>query len=375
MGISFKLFNELVDIVTDVNKPVLLRSRHGVGKSMVVYQYGDKKNLPVVERRASQMTEGDLLGLPKLVGGTTTFLPPDWYKQACKEPVILFIDEIDRATPEVRQGFFELTDSRKIAGHELHPGTLIFAAINGGEHAAQYQVGEMDPAESDRWTVFDLEPTVEDWLDWAKDNCHKMVVTFIRENHKHLEHAQGEFEPGKVYPSRRSWHRFSDALTKAEENGMMLAEPGEVDYRLSHLTQAFCGLEASVAFVDYVKNMEKQMSADDVMKKGLVDKTKDFTISDHSNLIEKIKDAGYFTKKWSKKELDNFVKYWFVLPSEIAMKVVVDIAAEFAKVKATPEKSNVIRFGTYPGVREHIQEIAGQKEVIEALKNKANENE
>ena len=62
-------------------------------------------------------------------------------------------DEVDRATMEVRQGIFELCDSRKIAGQTLHPDTLIFAAVNGGEHGAQYQVGEMDPAELDRYTV------------------------------------------------------------------------------------------------------------------------------------------------------------------------------------------------------------------------------
>jgi hypothetical protein len=32
----------------------------------------------------------------------------------------LFLDEVDRATLEVRQGIFELTDSRKLNGHYLH---------------------------------------------------------------------------------------------------------------------------------------------------------------------------------------------------------------------------------------------------------------
>jgi hypothetical protein len=53
-----------------------------------------------------------------------------------------------------------LTDSRKINGWHLHPETLVVAAVNGGEHGAQYQVGEMDPAELDRWTVFDVEPSI-----------------------------------------------------------------------------------------------------------------------------------------------------------------------------------------------------------------------
>ena len=112
-----------------------------------------------------------MVGLPSIEGNRTSFNPPDWFKQACEEPVCLFLDEVDRATLEVRQGIFELTDSRKLNGHNLHPDTIIFAAVNGGEHGENYQVNEMDPAELDRWSVWDIEPTVEDWLAWGKEEC------------------------------------------------------------------------------------------------------------------------------------------------------------------------------------------------------------
>lgn len=369
MSISFKVFNDLVGFVTDCRKPVLLRARHGVGKSMVVYQYAENKGLPVVERRASQMTEGDLLGLPKLKNNSTQWMIPDWLKEACDKPVVLFVDEIDRATPEVRQGFFELTDSRKIAGWHLHPDTLIFAAINGGESAAQYQVGEMDPAELDRWTVFDLEPTVEDWLTWAQERINPMVVNFIRQNHSHLENAIANFEPNKVYPSRRSWHRFADCLTEAENNGTDLCEASNPSPLLAHLANSFVGLEASVSFVDFVKNMEKQLSADDIMKKGLWEKTKDFTIADHTNMIGKIVADGYFSALMSKKHLTNFAKYWLTLPSEIAMKAFLDMASEFKPDKDKPEMANVIKFHAVAGVKDRIKEICSDEDAVK----KANE--
>ena len=66
MAVDFATFSQIVEHVTAVRKPVLLRGRHGIGKSTVVYQYAKEQGLPVVERRASQMTEGDLLGLPDL---------------------------------------------------------------------------------------------------------------------------------------------------------------------------------------------------------------------------------------------------------------------------------------------------------------------
>ena len=107
MAVDFATFSQIVHHVTNVRKPVLLRGRHGIGKSTVVYQYAAQQGMEVVERRASQMTEGDLLGLPSTDGNVTSWNPPEWYKTACETPVVLFLDEVDRATPEVRQGIFE----------------------------------------------------------------------------------------------------------------------------------------------------------------------------------------------------------------------------------------------------------------------------
>ena len=73
MAVDFKTFRNVAPHVIAVRKPVLLRGRHGVGKSEVVYQVAEDLGLPVVERRASQMTEGDLIGLPKTDGDVTSF--------------------------------------------------------------------------------------------------------------------------------------------------------------------------------------------------------------------------------------------------------------------------------------------------------------
>lgn len=316
MAVDFKTFGSCVPHVTKVRKPVLLRGRHGIGKSCVVYQFANNAGLPVVERRASQMTEGDLVGLPSVDGNRTTFNPPDWYKEACEAPVVLFLDEVDRATPEVRQGIFELTDSRKMSGVHLHPDTLIFAAVNGGEHGAQYQVGEMDPAELDRWVVFDVEPTVEDWLNWAKEdnNIAGMVWDFINTNRNHLEHV-GDYEPNKVYPSRRSWHRLNDCLVGAE-----LFEEGADLALLFNLSTSFVGFEASVAFRDFVENYERQVTPQEIIDEGKVEKTKDFGINEHSALIEKMEAIDLFKDELTDEQVTNLARYFLTLPSEVAMK-------------------------------------------------------
>lgn len=351
MSITFRMLARVLPMVTDTKKPVLLRARHGVGKSACVYKYAEFVDLPVVERRASQMTEGDLLGLPKLEAGCTDWLPPKWYKKACDEAVVLFIDELDRATMEVRQGFFELCDSRKLAGRHLHPDTLIFSAINGGDDGAQYQVGEMDPAELDRWTVFDVDPDVEDWLKWAETNCHQSVWDFINTNHSHLEHTD-VFEANKVYPSRRSWHRFSECVEMHED---ALIKPGAFVPELAQITQAFLGLEASVAFTDFVKNMERQVNPEDILKKGKFALVKKFTLNDHTAMVEKIRAGKHITKDMSKKEFDNLVKYFNMLPSEAAMLL-------FKSFYSGEEDAAEIILKIYPRIKDKVVRLLATEE-------------
>mgnify|MGYP003116569224 FL=1 len=317
MAVDFKTFNKVAPLVAAVKKPILLRGRHGVGKSCVVYQTAETLGLPVVERRASQMTEGDLVGLPSTDGNVTSFNPPDWYNQACENPVVLFLDEVDRATMEVRQGIFELTDSRKLNGHVLHPETLVFAAVNGGEHGAQYQVGEMDPAELDRWTVFDVEPTVEDWLGWAKDNVSGLIWDFINNNRGHLEHV-GEFEPNKVYPSRRSWDRLNECLEQAALLGEEAKNNTDTIY---HLATAFVGFEASVALSDFVKTYERQVTVANILDEGQIEKTAEFGINEHAALVEKMEAEEVFKAVLTETQVQNLGAYFVSVPSEIAMKI------------------------------------------------------
>ena len=312
MAVDFKTFIEIVPHVTSARFPVLMRGRHGIGKSQVVYQLAKTFNLPVVERRASQMTEGDLVGLPSINANATAWNPPNWFKYACQNACVLLFDEVDRATTEVRQGLFELTDSRKLNGFKLHEDVLIFAAINGGEHGANYQVSDMDPAELDRYTVFDLEPTVEDWLTWAKERVNSVVWDFINQNRNHLEHND-DTEPNKVYPSRRSWDRFNSTVN---ETGL-LEKASPVLY---HLASSFVGMEAGVAFNDFVQNYDRQVTVEDVLNNKAVEMTKDFGVNEHNALVEKLEASENLKEKLSDEHVQAIANYFVKLPSEVAMK-------------------------------------------------------
>jgi hypothetical protein len=335
-GISFKQFGIVAPHIIKSRKPIMGHGKHGIGKSELVYQlapqavhilgladkYGDDYVFPVVERRASQMADvGDVIGVPEPEttehGRVTKFAPMTWFAQACSQPCILFFDEVDRANNDVRQSLMELTDSRKIAGHNLHPDTIVIAMVNGGTHDTNnsYQVSELDPAEHDRWWHVDLEPTVEDWISWANDNCHPMTVDFIRNNPAHLEH-EGEIEPHKVYPSRRSWAHFDKCLQMAELTG---EEIFNGDSPLIYfIGDGYVGKEASIAFKNYLEKYERVITVEDVL-----DNKKDLSgleLNEANALIDKIADSDEFKDNMSDERSHNLAKFVYNISAELAMK-------------------------------------------------------
>jgi len=262
---------------------MLLRANHGVGKSKVVRQVAamvrkallakgvikSADGFPVIDRRLSQMTEGDMVGLPSTDGECTRFNPPDWYKKACNEPCALFLDELNRATPEVMQAAFQIVLDRELNGWKLHPETRVYSAINAG---AAYTVNEMDPALLDRFYAIDLDPQVKDFLNWARDtdpdqggNLHPFVPDFIEQTAK----ADGTTwlypaktaEPGSVQPSPRSWEAVNRALAYAN----VIENPA--DELFYQMCLGFVGTEAAIAFHAYCKSVDNRISGEELLNR------------------------------------------------------------------------------------------------------------
>tara|TARA_R110000824_G_scaffold127326_3_gene287441 strand:- start:2260 stop:3441 length:1182 start_codon:yes stop_codon:yes gene_type:complete len=341
-GISFAQFSKIAPYIVRSRKPIMGHGPHGIGKSELVYQLADKlvdilgedfkekygKNyvFPVIERRASQMADtGDVIGVPEPkdsdYGRITTFAPMGWFAQACNEPCILFFDEVDRANNDVRQSLMELTDSRKIAGHTLHPDTIIISMVNGGTHDENntYQVSELDPAEHDRWWHVNLEPTVEDWIDWGKDIINPMIIDFIRHNPNHLEH-KSEVEPHKVYPSRRSWAHFNKCVALASENMLEHNDNKKISMDLYFIGEGFIGQEASIAFRDFVEKYERQVSVEDILNGRRGDIVSDFGINDSNAMVDKIAESKEFKGELTEEHLKNVALFITNISPELAMK-------------------------------------------------------
>lgn len=225
---------------------VLMSGPTGVGKSHVVYQIAEDLDLPVIDRRLAQMTEGDILGLPSLEDGTTRFLPVDWIRRASTEPVCLFLDELNRASLEVQQCAFQLVLDREINGVKLHPQTRIFAAINeGSEYKGASTLGA---ALMRRFFALEFVPDFDIWMNWARTSgIHGNILAFFEATgSKHWNYSDRR-EAGSQYPSPASWHRLSDQLHNFKWPQDMLFQ----------LTGGLVGVPAATDFADFCKTLQR----------------------------------------------------------------------------------------------------------------------
>ena len=188
---------------------VLMRGPTGVGKSHLAKAVAKHLSLPFIDVRGSTMDESKVTGIPDFEVskelGVSTFVLPSWFVRACREPVVLMLDELNRSMPQVMQAFFQVVLDRELGNDangnpmKLHPDTRVLAAVNWG---SEYDVNDMDPALLRRFWVVDLEPTTKDWLVWAeKSGIDPVTIDFIRQNPVHLRVDVGSVEPGTVAPT------------------------------------------------------------------------------------------------------------------------------------------------------------------------------
>jgi hypothetical protein len=212
--------------------------------------------IPVIERRLSQIQEGDIVGLPFRGKYGTMFAPTEWLLLSARYPSILFLDELNRAPKAVEQATFQIADSKAFYGHMLHDETRVYVAVNIGD---AFDVEAMDPAAISRYAVIDLSPTVEDWLKWAQQECDPYLVDFIRRNNKFLDWEHENYEPNRKVHDRRAWGNLDSEL----RNTGLYNDVQNVMF--FHMCAAMVGPAAANAFWSFCKEQCFEVSAEECL--------------------------------------------------------------------------------------------------------------
>lgn len=291
------------------NMSALVEGPHGVGKSHIARQVAEHFGFPLIDRRLSQMTEGDMIGLPKVSDDVTRFLPVDWFKRGCEEPVVLLLDEINRATLEIMNAAFQIVLDRELNGMRLHPETRIIACVNSGAH---YSVNEMDPALINRFALFRFEPDVEDWKVWARkdERIDPLIVEYVHDNPNALREKDLDvMEPMTAYPTPRGWEAVDKCLKHAEiqPSKVFGKQPPDVFY---HMVRSIVGQEAAIAFTKFVTEYTRIITAEDVLdnwdEKGNV-----IVNLSHDAIVSVVDKIGQHCERnqWTQDQVNNLEKF------------------------------------------------------------------
>lgn len=237
---------------------IMLVGKHGIGKSEILTNYYSSKGMKVVALFLGQMSDpGDIIGLPNKneKNGKTEFMPPYWFPIG-EEPICLFLDELNRARPEILQTVMDLCLNRTLAGRPLPKGSMLIAAVNQGE---QYQLTDLDPALVSRFNIVNFKPTVEEWLLWADNNkIDSRVISFINENKVWLDKEPDSIDDADTglekTPDRRAWKRVSDIIQGRDA----------LDEMDNKIISSIVGPRAASAFVHNLAS-RKLLSAEEVL--------------------------------------------------------------------------------------------------------------
>lgn len=267
---------------TPAAQNIMLVGRHGIGKSRILEDFFAARGEKVVTLFLGQMSDpGDLIGLPHLDEKTcrTEFMLPYWFPTD-GQPVVLFLDELNRARPEVLQTVMDLTLNRKLAGKSLPEGSRIISAVNGG---SEYQLTDLDPALVSRFNIYEFAPSVEDWINWARaDGLDSRIISFIEENPEMLDGDDGGASFGEDNlersPDRRSWERLSKVIEKFSESGE----------EVQAMASGIVGDRAAAEFFRFVNNHNVPSVKELLSVNDLTSFVRDLSFTDFTQLNEAI---------------------------------------------------------------------------------------
>ena len=236
--------------------PVMLWGAPGVGKSRIVADIAAAHEVPLIDIRLSQMEPTDLRGIPfrkdDSVEWSVPAMLPDGRRHGSRG--ILFLDEINAAPPTVSAAAYQLILDRRLGEYRVPAGWAIFAAGNRqGDRSVTYV---MPAALANRFTHYELEPHLDDWVAWAYDvGIDSRIVAFLRFRPDLLF----DFDPAHnpvAFPSPRSWEFAHLALRKFHDKQDLLGEA----------LQACVGKAAGIELKAFLDNMDRLPDIDAILR-------------------------------------------------------------------------------------------------------------
>ncbi|APR75297.1 ATPase [Minicystis rosea] len=174
----------VLELAYRARRAVLLEGPTGIGKSELVRRVADKLGITTVVLDLSLLEPPDLVGLPVIHDGRTTYAVPRVLPQSGAG--ILMLEELNRAERYIQQPALQLLTARRLHEYELPPDWVCFAAIN--PETSDYQVTPLDRALRARFLTLGVRADRSAWLAWAQTNgIHPAIVALAQQHERILD--------------------------------------------------------------------------------------------------------------------------------------------------------------------------------------------
>ena len=242
--------------------PILMRNNvvpfiwgaQGVGKTQGVKQVVKELGGGFVHLHLATQEVGDLVGL--LIhnpDGTVRHARPSWFPTEGEG--VVYLDELNRATPDVLQALFSFITDGTIHTHKLPPGWRVVAAGNYQTNAFSV-TDTSDSAWMSRFCHLDFIPTAEEFVVYAEEQEAYSIADFIREQPEMLEIKQKErLNVSMITPDRRAWLDMIGRLEK--ESGLE-----NVRYEVY---SGIVGATSAASFLTHKKKASTRLRGADVL--------------------------------------------------------------------------------------------------------------
>ncbi len=238
--------------------PVMLWGPPGIGKSQLVRTVAERQGAGLVDVRLSQMEPTDLRGIPFRRDDEVVWSVPALLPDADRDGTygILFLDELTAAPPAVTAAAYQLILDRRLGEYHVPVGWSICAA--GNRHGDRGFTYVMPAPLANRFTHYEVEPHLDDWVAWAHAaSIDPRVIAFLRFRPDLLFDFDAARNP-VAFPSPRTWEYAHRALVKFG---------GAAELLLPAL-QACVGPAAGAEFKAFADHMEKLPDLDVIIAGG-----------------------------------------------------------------------------------------------------------
>ena len=200
---------EALRLLVRAKRPAMVHSHPGMGKSQIMRAVARLEGRKLFDLRLTGRDASDVLGLPTIARGETTWARPAMLPKESDGPSLLFLDELNRASQMMLNAGLQMILDHKIGEHALPANCVVMAA---GNPESDPGVVKMSAAMKLRLVHLDLEVSVEDWSQWAIGaGIEPVVIAFIRFRPELLHRFDAK---ERSSPNPRTWEFVSRIVSE-----------------------------------------------------------------------------------------------------------------------------------------------------------------